>query len=122
MYSIILLYFSGKILIDQKIGVSQKPNCTVIATTCPKSLKNTTTELVSQEIPKTKKICTDRLFISEMNTLTRNRIKKTSMKLTDILDFFELKIDPSKLHYAYYDVEILKIVFFNIVDYFNKKY
>ncbi len=73
-------------------------------------------------IPKTKTICTDRLFISEMNTLTRNRIKKTSMKLTDILDFFELKIDPSKLHYAYYDVEILKIVFFNIVDYFNKKY
>ena len=44
------------------------------------------------------------------------------MKLTDILDFFELKIDPSRGPHAYYDVEILKIVFFNIVDYFNKKY
>lgn len=72
-------------------------------------------------IPKSKTICTDKLFISQMDKLAKNGIKKSSMKLIDILEFFNVKIDQSKLHYAYYDVEILKIVFFNIVEYFNSK-
>lgn len=72
-------------------------------------------------IPKEKTICTDKLFISQMEKLAKNGIKKSSMKLIDILEFFDVKIDPSKLHYAYYDVEVLKTVFFNIVDYFNKQ-
>lgn len=69
--------------------------------------------------PKEKTICTDKLFISQMNKLSKNGTKKSSMKLIDVLEFFNEKIDLSKLHYAYYDVEVLKIVFFNIVKYFN---
>lgn len=72
-------------------------------------------------IPKSKTICTDKLFISQMDKLAKNGIKKSSMKLLDLLEFFDVKIDQSKLHYAYYDVEILKIVFFNIVKYYNDK-
>ena len=77
---------------------------------------------INKIVTKTNQLKMNKKNINDIVFFLNFEIKKTSMKLTDILDFFELKIDPSKLHYAYYDVEILKIVFFNIVDYFNKKY
>lgn len=71
-------------------------------------------------IDKNKCICTDKLFNTEMISKNKFGHKKTSLSLTDIIEFFNIKLDISKLHYAYYDVELLKEVFFNIVNHYNK--
>lgn len=69
--------------------------------------------------PKSKCICTDELFRNEIDVEKKNGSRKEHLSLSDLTTYFDIKMDVSKQHYAYYDVEMLKEVFFKIVDYYD---
>jgi len=67
-------------------------------------------------VPKEKCICTSNMFKNSELFLNKRGIFKVQPSLKDLASFLNIKFDASKLHYAYYDVEVTRKCFFNLVD------